>query len=323
MIALSNGETAVYDAWGRLVEVDNASGIVEQFRYDGTGRRVQVLSNFSGGTPAAAENDYYSGQQVVETDSLTGGTYANGVYVGGTMTGGYQYVWSPRYIDAPIFRDTLDAGGNIVAAARIFYLTDANYNVTAVVDYNTTTEAWQVAERYSYDPYGKATVIYANGDAIDNTILYAGYTYDAATGLYFDRARYYDPQLGRFISQDPLGPAGSGDNLYAYCGDNPVGNIDPTGTTGIIPLPGGGYYEWGSIAPPSRWLTTKYYVGYKLWNVEVTFQTYDPWRGWWPEPPFVPGPVGPGHWTPGGPAGPVGARSFSAQDRAVCRPRTA
>ena len=96
MITLSNGDTAVYDAWGRLVEVDNGSGIVEQFRYDGTGRRVQVLSNFSGGSPSAAENDYYSGQQVVETDWLSGGTYANGIYTGGTMTGGYQYVWSPR-----------------------------------------------------------------------------------------------------------------------------------------------------------------------------------------------------------------------------------
>ena len=88
-----------------------------------------------------------------------------------------------------------------------------------------------MAARYSYDPYGKATVIYTNGDAIDNTILYAGYTYDAATGLYFDRARYYDPQLGRFISQDPLGPAGSGDNLYAYCGENPLTATDPSGTT--------------------------------------------------------------------------------------------
>ncbi len=98
-----------------------------------------------------------------------------------------------------------------------------------------------MAARYSYDPYGKATVIYTNGDAIDNTILYAGYTYDAATGLYFDRARYYDPQLGRFISQDPLGPAGSGDNLYAYCGDNPLTATDPSGTTTITLLDDDGY----------------------------------------------------------------------------------
>ena len=64
---------------------------------------------------------------------------------------------------------------------------------------------------------------------IDNTIFYAGETFDSSTGLYFDRARYYDPQLGRFISQDPMGYAGSGANLYAYCGDNPTDATDPSG----------------------------------------------------------------------------------------------
>ena len=242
MITLSSGDTAVYDAWGRLVEVNNGSGIVEQFRYDGTGRRVQVLSNFSGGSPSTAENDYYSGQQVVETDWLSGGTYANGIYTGGTMTGGYQYVWSPRYVDAPILRDTLDASGNLIQADRIFYLTDADNNVTAVMDYNTGTGTWQVAARYSYDPYGNATEFYSNGDTIDNNILYAGYTYDAATGLYFDRARYYDPALNRFISRDPLGYAGSPINLYEYCDDDPLDATDPSGLNTI-------HWPWGEPTP--------------------------------------------------------------------------
>ena len=52
MQTLSNGDTAVYDAWGRLVEVDNPSGVVERYGYDATGRRVEVLSSFSGGTAA-------------------------------------------------------------------------------------------------------------------------------------------------------------------------------------------------------------------------------------------------------------------------------
>ena len=184
----------------------------------------------------------------METDSLTGGTYANAVYTGGTMTGGYQYAWSPRYIDcADVPRHARRRRQHRRRRADT-HLTDANYNVTAVMDYNTTTEAWQVAARYSYDPYGDATVIYTNGDAIDNTILYAGYTYDAATGLYFDRARYYDPQLGRFISQDPLGPAGSGDNLYAYCGENPLTATDPSGLTTLPPVAPEG--PWGYPPKP-------------------------------------------------------------------------
>ena len=52
--------------------------------------------------------------------------------------------------------------------------------------------------------------------------------YDQETGLYHLGARYYDPQLGRFLSEDPIGIAG-GLNLYAYAGNDPVNHRDPSG----------------------------------------------------------------------------------------------
>ena len=58
--------------------------------------------------------------------------------------------------------------------------------------------------------------------------LYAGRRYDAETGLYYVRARYYDPDLGRFLSRDPLGYA-AGANLYLYAGGNPAVHTDPDG----------------------------------------------------------------------------------------------
>ena len=58
--------------------------------------------------------------------------------------------------------------------------------------------------------------------------LYAGRRYDAETGLYYVRARYYDPDLGRFLSRDPLGYA-AGANLYLYAGGNPAVYTDPDG----------------------------------------------------------------------------------------------
>ena len=79
----------------------------------------------------------------------------------------------------------------------MFYLGDANYNVTEVVQYNVGSGTWQVAERYSYDPYGKVTVYDTSSNpiagnqsqaGIDNTIFYAGETFDSSTGLYYDRA---------------------------------------------------------------------------------------------------------------------------------------
>ena len=232
MQTLSTGDGAIYDAWDRLVEVYNpsTSTIVARFSYDGTGRRVEQLTGFTPGdlkatgSATSVTRYYYSGQQLVESDTA----------VNGVTTTRYQYLWSPRYIDAPILRDTLNTDGSVNTGDRIFYLTDANYNVTAVV--GMSGGSWQVVERYRYDAYGKVTVCSPNGNPIGgnasqvgNTILYAGETFDSSTGLYYDRARYYDPQLGRFISQDPMGAAGSGSNLYAYCGDNPTDGVDPTG----------------------------------------------------------------------------------------------
>ena len=232
MQTLSTGDGAIYDAWDRLVEVydPTTSTIVARFSYDGTGRRVEQLTGFTPGdlkatgSATSVTRYYYSGQQLVEGDTA----------VNGVTTTRYQYLWSPRYIDAPILRDTLNTDGSVNTGDRIFYLTDANYNVTAVV--GMSGGSWQVAERYRYDAYGKVTVCSPNGNAIGgnasqvgNTILYAGETFDTSTGLYYDRTRYYDPQLGRFISQDPMGAAGSGNNLYAYCGDNPTDATDPSG----------------------------------------------------------------------------------------------
>ena len=57
----------------------------------------------------------------------------------------YQYVWSARYIDAPVCRDTLNGDGTVNLNDRMFYLGDANYNVTEVVQYNAGSGTWQVA----------------------------------------------------------------------------------------------------------------------------------------------------------------------------------
>lgn len=62
-----------------------------------------------------------------------------------------------------------------------------------------------------------------------------------SNGLYFYRARYYSPVLGRFINEDPLGFAGSGPNFYAYVFDNPTNLTDPFGLAvpALLPALGG------------------------------------------------------------------------------------
>jgi len=81
---------------------------------------------------------------------------------------------------------------------------------------------------YAYTPFG---IIANQIEAIVQPFKFVGrYGVMAeSNGLYYMRARYYDPVLGRFISEDPIGFAGGSVNLYAYVSNNPVNLIDPYG----------------------------------------------------------------------------------------------
>ena len=88
---------------------------------------------------------------------------------------------------------------------------------------------------YGYTAWGKCRIkTNINGIGEINPFRYRGYYYDEEISLYYLNARYYDPEIGRFISADRieyLSPESiNGLNLYAYCGNNPVMNVDPSGT---------------------------------------------------------------------------------------------
>ena len=106
-------------------------------------------------------------------------------------------------------------------------------------------ESGQLKESYAYDTYGN--IIEAkdktgnNLSSYSTQMLYTGRELDSETGLYYNRARYYDSSLGRFISADPKGYA-AGLNLYAYVKNNPLTFRDPQGTD---PYWGGGYGGYG------------------------------------------------------------------------------
>jgi RHS repeat-associated protein len=86
-------------------------------------------------------------------------------------------------------------------------------------------ETGEVRTEYSYEPFGNTTT---SGTPSSNQVQFTARERDA-TGLYYYRARYYDPSLQRFISEDPLGFGGGDSNLYAYVRNDPISSSDPFG----------------------------------------------------------------------------------------------
>ena len=148
-------------------------------------------------------------------------------------------------------------GNNLIAEKRdgncIYYLygvdgiagfryNDITYlyrkNIQGDITHIYTADGQLVAQ-YAYDAFGN-TMLLSETDNIGslNPFRYRGYYYDTETKLYYLISRYYDPETGRFISADGieyLDPETLGGlNLYAYCNNNPVMNVDPTGTIGLL-----------------------------------------------------------------------------------------
>ena len=119
------------------------------------------------------------------------------------------------------------------------YSKDIQGNIISILD-----KSGREVVQYKYDAWGNVIteVIDEAHAAIAelNPFRYRSYYYDPETNLYYLNTRYYDPETGRFISQDDvsyLDPESvNGLNLYAYCGNNPVMNVDPNGTFAITAL---------------------------------------------------------------------------------------
>ncbi len=207
--------TYAYDEENRLTAVkrNSDSAVVGQYVYDALSRRVQKIAT-PAGSPATTRYYYDDARIVEEQDGLnvTQATYVYGKYVDEILT--------------------IDRGG------AYYYHQNALWSVEAITDSTATP-----VERYAYDAYGSVTVTNGTGtpvapnawgtphSAIGNPWTFTGRQLDEESGLYFYRARSYDPQKGRYLQRDPQG-YDDGTNLYEYVGDRPTALTDPTGMAG-------------------------------------------------------------------------------------------
>jgi RHS repeat-associated protein len=130
-----------------------------------------------------------------------------------------KYIYGPCTDEPICLIDTMTS-----PAVTSYYHFDGLRSVVAL-----TNSSGNTVEVYEYDVYGRPG---ATDASHPNRIMFAGREYDKETGLYYYRARYYNPQIGRFLQTDPIG-YGDGMNWYAYCGNNPIVWADPAGLLDI------------------------------------------------------------------------------------------
>jgi len=215
ILATADGATYTHDANGNMTTKTNGTNVTS-YTYDSLNRLTAVNT----GTQTTQYIYNGLGQRV-------------GRIVDGVQT---NYLIDPNGILTQVLAE-MDDNGDLLAfyvydgaglVAKVtpangyyFYHYDGLGNTVAITD-----SSGAIVNAYAYSPYG----LVGSQETIENSFQYVGRfgVMAEGNGLYFMRARYYDPEVGRFINKDPIGYAG-GMNLYGYVGGNPVNVIDPSG----------------------------------------------------------------------------------------------
>ena len=203
---LANGQSASYDAFGRLSAVDSGE-ISEEYVYDARGKRA--VKTDSAGTRTV----YFTGNSLAgDYTRRSGGCEMLKLSFGGML----NTVLLKSDTEAETLRQVTDQRGSVIL---------------------TLDRAGNLLLHEAFSPYGEAIADETGGGMQETPppalYRFAGREYDRATGLCYLGARYYSPEDGRMITPDDAAyafPGGlSGLNLYAYCLDNPETFEDVSG----------------------------------------------------------------------------------------------
>ena len=121
-----------------------------------------------------------------------------------------KYIYGAR-VDEPVCM--IDVAAN---NAAYYYHFDGLGSVVALSDSDGDS-----CQSYEYSVYGQVAA--SDPNFLANPYMFTGRRFDIETGLYYYRARYYNPHIGRFMQTDPVGYG------YGYCGNNPLSMVDPSG----------------------------------------------------------------------------------------------
>lgn len=149
---------------------------------------------------------------------------------------------------------------NGVSSDVLWYLADHQGSVRSLVRHDSTAHTTTVVKRIMYDAFGNTIAeTNASGAAIPvtDTALaqmygFTGREFDKETGLQYNRARYYDPSTGRWMSKDPIGFAAGDTNLYRMTGNHPNMATDPSGMIDPAVLQMWSDWVWGKNREVSK-----------------------------------------------------------------------
>ena len=176
----------------------------------------------------APQGTHVTGTQTVTHEYLTlnGKVARETIRTNNTLTGVLDFIYDES--GKPF---ALKYSTNGTSFQTYYYVLNLQGDVVKLIHYIPGFEYESVAT-YEYDAWGN--ILSSSGKLAEiNPLRYRGYYYDSETGFYYLQSRYYDPENHSFINADSYASTDSSDaiacNMFAYCGNNPVLNLDPTG----------------------------------------------------------------------------------------------
>ena len=229
----------VYDVQGRLSEVRTGQGrIIARYGYDPSDRRLwkEQFVDAAGGVLSPARRTYYlyadEGLLAESEQAIT--VNADGSYASASdaaITRAYGLRPGAEFTTGVLFTKAKNSRGGTTVA----YYHHDHLGVPMVAVDKGGNVVWSAR----YDAYGRATITTPAATdeqpIIESNLRLPGQYEDAETGLHYNLRRYYDPELGRYVSEDPIGLDG-GLNLFLYAGANPLIHADPRGEWWQLPV---------------------------------------------------------------------------------------
>ena len=223
-----------WDARNRLVGVDVSTATGQavtstRYAYDALNDRVgRVVTD---GTGAVVSSERYAAQaRTLSAPTVTAGETSQAAVEDLSVVLGPDGSVLDRYLFGPEVDQVLaeEAPGR----GTRWLVADKLGSVRAEVARDASTGQSAVVKRVDYDAFGK--VVSDSNPAVAARFGYTGREYDAAAGLQYNRARYYDAGLGQWASEDPKGYAAGDPNLHRYVANGVTEGTDPSGQDGGI-----------------------------------------------------------------------------------------